>query len=315
MATSELVTVIGGSGFLGRYVVQALAERGHRVRVAVRNPNLALFLRPLGAVGQVQLVQANIRHEASIAAACAGADAVINLVGILFESGEQRFAALQAEGAERVARLAKAAGAKRFVQMSAIGADADAEADYARSKGEGEAAVRAAFPEATILRPSIVFGPEDGFFNRFAAIAKVSPVMPVIQGDTRFQPVYVKDVALAAVRALTQDGFAGQTYELGGPRAYSFRALLAYILAETLYKRPLVDVPLPVAKIQAAVMGLLPNPPLTSDQLKMLGKDNVVSDGAAGLAAFGITPTPLEAIVPSYLVRYRPKGRFSVKAA
>jgi uncharacterized protein YbjT (DUF2867 family) len=315
MATSELVTVIGGSGFLGRYVVQALAERGHRVRVAVRNPNLALFLRPLGAVGQVQLVQANIRHEASIAAACAGADAVINLVGILFESGEQRFAALQAEGAERVARLAKAAGAKRFVQMSAIGADADAEADYARSKGEGEAAVRAAFPEATILRPSIVFGPEDGFFNRFAAIAKVSPVMPVIQGDTRFQPVYVKDVALAAVRALTQDGFAGQTYELGGPRAYSFRALLAYILAETLYKRPLVDVPLPVAKIQAAVMGLLPNPPLTSDQLKMLGKDKVVSDGAAGLAAFGITPTPLEAIVPSYLVRYRPNGRFSVKAA
>jgi uncharacterized protein YbjT (DUF2867 family) len=313
---SKLVTVIGGSGFIGRYVVQKLADAGHRVRVAVRNPNLALFLKPLGRVGQVQLVQANLRNEASIAAAVSGADAVINLVGLLFESGNQRFDDVQRDGAILAAKCAAKSDAIAYIHMSAIGANAQGEAHYARSKGEAETGVRAAFPAATILRPSIVFGPEDGFFNRFAAMAKwPMPVMPVVAGDTKFQPVYVLDVAEAVLRSVESTSHAGQTYELGGPRSYSFRELTQYILDEVMVKKPLVDVPMSIAKLQAKVLGLAPKPLVTTDQLKLLAHDNVVSAGAKTFSDFSITPTPLEAIVPSYLARYRPKGQFSRKPA
>lgn len=311
----QLYTVIGGSGFLGRYVVQRLAAQGHRVRVAVRQPNQALFLKPLGGVGQVMPIAASVTNEASIARAVAGADGVVNLVGILFESGKQKFDAVQAAGAERCARLAKAAGVKRFVQVSAIGADAQSDVDYARTKGEGEAAVSAAFPGATILRPSIVIGPEDGFLNRFGDMARKSPVMPLICGDTQFQPVYVGDVADAVVAAMTTGKHAGETYELGGPRAYTFKEILTYIMDETMNKRPFLPIPAPIAEIQGAVMGMLPNPMLTRGQVKMLKNDNVVSEGAQGLEAFGITPTPMETVAPDYLVRHRPQGRFSKKTA
>lgn len=311
----HLYTVIGGSGFVGRYVVQQLAALGHRVRVAVRHPNQALFLKPMGAVGQVVPVAASVLNEASIARAVEGADGVVNLVGILHESGKQKFDSVQSDGAERCARLSKAAGVKRFVQLSAIGADAQSDVDYARTKGEGEDAAMTAFPEATVLRPSIVFGAEDGFLNRFADIARKSPLMPLICGDTKFQPVYVDDVAQAIVAALTKNGFAGQTYELGGPRTYSFKEILSYIMDETMNKRPFLPIPTAIAEIQGAVMSILPNPPLTKGQVKMLRNDNVVAQGAADISAFDIAPTPMETIAPDYLVRYRPHGRFSKKTA
>lgn len=313
---NKVYTVIGGSGFVGRYIVQQLAEAGHRVRVAVRNPGAALFLKPLGTPGQVEPVLANIRFPGSIANALAGSDGAVNLVGILYKSGAQSFDALQAQGAATVAQAAKAAGLTSLVHVSAIGADSDSPADYARTKAEGEQAVTAAFPDATILRPSIIFGPEDGFFNRFARLARQLPVMPVICGDTRFQPVYVGDVAQAAVQALSDPkAFGGKTFELGGPTVYRFRDLQRYILDEIMCAKPMVDVPLLVAKAQAAVLGLLPKPPLTLGQLRMLERDNVVSAGANGFKAFGINPTPVEAVVPSYLVQYRPQGRFSRKTA
>ncbi len=313
---SKLVTVIGGSGFIGRYVVQKLADAGHRVRVAVRHPNLALFLKPLGRVGQVQLVQANLRNEASIAAAVADTDAVVNLVGLLFESGHQSFDEVQRDGAILAAQCAAKAGAKNFVHMSAIGADAQSDSHYGRSKAEAEAGVRAAFPTATILRPSIVFGPEDGFFNKFAAMAKwPMPVMPVVSGNTKFQPIYVQDVAEAIVHAVDSNAYAGQIYELGGPRVYSFRELTQYILDEIGVHKPLIDVPLGIAKLQAMLLGLAPKPLVTSDQLKLLAYDNVVSSGAKTLEAFGITPTPLEAVVPNYLIRYRSKSPVARKDA
>jgi uncharacterized protein YbjT (DUF2867 family) len=313
---SKLYTVIGGSGFVGRYVVQELAARGHRVRVAVRNPNLALFLKPLGAVGQIQLVQANVRNAPSVARACADADGVVNLVGILSESGYQSFQEVQAEGAKTIAEAARATGVQALVHVSAIGADAASDSNYARTKAEAEQAVLSAMPSAMILRPSLIFGAEDGFFNRFAGLAKIAPIMPVICGDTKFQPVYVADVAQAIVAALeAPHQFGGQTFELGGPKAYRFRDLLRYVLDETLYNRPLVDVPLPIAKLQAALTGWLPKAPLTSDQLILLQTDNVPVADKPGLPTFGITPTPVEAIVPSYLKRYRPKGQFSEKAA
>ncbi|MEX6724813.1 complex I NDUFA9 subunit family protein [Parapedomonas caeni] len=312
----DLYTVFGGSGFIGRYVVQQLAARGHRVRVAVRNPNLALFLKPSGAVGQIQLVQANVRNAESVARAVAGADGVVNLVGLLAESGHQTFKDVQAEGAATVARAAAAAGVRAFVQMSAIGADAASPARYARTKAEAEAAVRAALPQATILRPSVVFGPEDDFINRFARLARMLPVMPVVAGDTRFQPVYVADVAAAVVSALEAPAeVGGHVFELGGPRTYTMRDLLAYILDEAMLDRPLVEVPMAAAGLLASLTGWLPGAPLTSDQLLMLARDNVVSPTSADLRALGVSPTPLEAIAPSYLVQYRPKGRFSTKAA
>lgn len=310
-----LVTVFGGSGFIGRYVVQRLAHQGHRVRAAVRRPTLAEFLRTYGNVGQVVPVQANIRDDASVQAAVRGADAVVNLVGLLYESGKQRFDAVHAEGAARVARAAKAAGVKRFVQLSAIGADPRATAAYARTKAAGEAAIREAFPGATVLRPSLVFGPEDAFFNRFANLARLLPVLPLIGGgETKFQPVYVRDVAAAVAAVLS--GAAQPTYELGGPRVYSFRELLEYILAETQRKCLLVPLPWEIARFEALLLevfaGLLLRVPLlTRDQVELLKSDNVAAAGMPGLKELGIEPVSVEAVVPTYLRRYR-KGSAAV---
>lgn len=311
--TRDLVTVIGGSGFIGRYVVRLLARQKHRIRVAVRHPNEALFLKPMGDVGQVQLLPTNIRNAASVARAVEGADAVVNLVGILQPSGHEDFQSVHLNGAEAVAKAAAAAGVRRLVQLSAIGADRNAESAYASSKGEGEIAVRAAFPAATILRPSIVFGDEDGFFNRFARLACI-PLLPlplIGGGKTRFQPVYVCDVAEAVARAATQDAFAGQTFELGGPKVYSFREILELVLAEIRRDKMMLLVPFFAAKIGAFFTGILPNAPLTMDQVELLKHDNVVSPDARTLRDLGIDPTPAESIVGTYLERYRKQGQFS----
>ena len=306
-----LVTVFGGSGFIGRYVVRNLARAGWQVRVAVRRPDEALFLKTAGDVGQVTPVAANIRDDASVNAACVGADAVVNLVGILYEGGRQKFDAVQAEGAGRVARAAKVAGAKRFVQISAIGADANSDSAYARSKAAGEAKVAMAFPGATILRPSIVFGPEDNFFNRFAKMAMLSPALPLIGGgNTRFQPVYVGDVAAAVAKAIEDAGTAGNTYELAGPRAYTFRELLRLMLNEIGRCRLLVPLPFALAMLKATFLQLLPMPLLTVDQVKLLKRDNVAS-GKPGLKELGISPTAVEVVIPTYLDRYRPRGHYS----
>jgi len=309
----DLVTIFGGSGFVGKNIVEQLAAKGYRVRVAVRNPNSALFVKPLGDVGQVQVVQANLRDEKSVFAAIQGSDVVINLVGILFESGKQSFSSVHASGAALIAKFSADLDVKKLIHMSAIGADAESEALYAKTKAKGEEAVRHYYPDAVIFRPSIIFGPDDGFFNRFGNMAKLSPIMPVISGDSKFQPVYVCDVAEAFVKAVEDDVCDGQTYTLGGPRTYSFRELLAYICEETDNDRTLVDIPMPIAKIQAVFMGLLPTPPLTLDQLTMLEKDNVVGEGEQGFDALGINPTPVEAVVPSYMWQYRPKGQFVVE--
>lgn len=303
---ARLITVFGGSGFIGRYLVQRLARRGWQIRVAVRHPAQALFLKPLGDVGQITPVPASLRHEGSIRAAVAGSDAVVNLVGILYQRGRQGFAEIHAEGARRVAGAARAAGAERLVQMSALGADPSSPSDYARSKAAGEAAAAAAFPGASIVRPSVVFGPEDGFFNRFAALARYSPVLPLIGGGhTRFQPVYVGDVADALLRIVEDPACAGRTYELGGPQVYSFRELMELTLETTCRDRWLIPVPFWLASLQATFLGLLPSPPLTRDQVRLLQRDNVVSPGAPGLAELGIAPTAAEVIIPTYLDIYR----------
>ncbi|GAB4175395.1 MAG: complex I NDUFA9 subunit family protein [Thalassobaculales bacterium] len=308
----RLVTVFGGSGFIGRNLVGRLAKAGYRVNVAVRRAEQAKFLKPLGDVGQITPVPASLRDPASIARAVAGAWAVVNLVGILHESGRQRFHAIHAEGARQAALAAKAAGAQRFVQVSAIGADPASPAAYARSKAAGEAAVRAVFPEATILRPSLVFGPDDGLFNRFAAMARLAPALPLIGGGhTRFQPVYVGDVADAIMAALAGPG--GGTYELGGPEVVTFREILELMMHHTGIRRPLVPVPWWVARLKGAMLQCLPSPPLTLDQVRMLERDNVVAPGAKGLADLGITPTPMAVVLPGYLERFRPGGRFSPK--
>ncbi len=305
----KVATVFGGSGFIGRYLVQRLAHRDYIVRVAVRDPVGARFLQTQGSVGQIVPLAAGVTEEAAAARAIAGADLVVNLVGILFERRRGDFARIQAEGAGRIARLAAAAGVGRVVHVSAIGADPASPSAYGRTKGEGEQAVRAAFPGATILRPSIVFGPEDQFFNRFAALSRMLPFMPVVMGNTRFQPVYVGDVAEAIVAAgVGQAAAAGRTYELGGPRVLSFRELLRYILEVTGQRKPMIDIPPGIARLQARVGELLPNPPLTTDQLLMLARDNVVAEGAEGLAALGIAPKAIEAVVPGYLRRFRPGG-------
>jgi uncharacterized protein YbjT (DUF2867 family) len=312
-----VATIFGGSGFIGRYIVQRLARRGWILRIAVRRPDSALFLKPLGDVGQITPMAANIRHDASVAAAIEGVDHVINLVGVLYEHGPQRFAAVHAEGARRVASAARAAGVKRLLQMSALGADAGSPSLYARTKAEGEAMVREAFPEAVILRPSVVFGPEDDFFNRFAEIARFSPILPLIGGGkTRFQPVYVGDVADAAVAILDRPEDApftpaGKTYELAGPRIYSFKQLMELLLAEIGRKRILMPVPWGIARLQAAVLGLLPQPPLTLDQLKLLQRDNIAGGQLPGFADLGIVPDGPEAILPAYLDRFRAGGRFA----
>ncbi|TXH37488.1 MAG: complex I NDUFA9 subunit family protein [Rhodospirillaceae bacterium] len=309
-----VVTVFGGSGFIGRYVVEKLAKRGWMIRVAVRRPDDALFLKTAGQLGQIAPIAANIRDQRSVEAVIAGADAVINLVGILFESGPQRFAKVQAEGPGRIAAAAAAAGVRQMVHISAIGADSASPAAYGRSKAAGEQAVRAAFPAATILRPSIVFGPEDGFFNRFAAMTRLSPALPLIGGGrTRFQPVYVVDVADAVLAALERPDAAGQTYELGGPGTYSFRELMQLLLQEIGRRRLLIPIPFALASLQGALLQYLPSPPLTLDQVRLLKRDNVVSPGAKGLADLGIAPTAVEVILPTYLDKYRPRGGYDRK--
>lgn len=310
------VTVFGGSGFVGRYVSRKLAKKGYRVRVAVRRPNEAMFLRPHGDVGQVEPIQANIRDEASTIRAIDGSDAVINLVGILFPTSRQSFDTVQLEGAERIARICEGRGITKLIQMSAIGADSGSEIAYQRTKGAAEEAVRRYVPEATILRPSLVFGPEDQFFNRFAQMASISPVLPLIKGDTRFQPVYVGDVAEAAVRALDGGVAQGATFELGGPEIISMRDVFDIVMEQTRRKRLVLPVPDMIAKIQAWAFEL-PNrmfgiaPLLTRDQLKMLGADNIVGEGAKTLADLGIEPTTMDAILPTYLYRYRPSGQYA----
>lgn len=308
MADRRVATVFGGAGFIGRHVVQRLAKQGWIVRVAGRDTEKAGRLRTLGAVAQVVPVSASVTDEASVARAVAGAEAVVNLVGILFERKAGDFTRIQAEGAGRVARLATAAGVRRFVHVSAIGADAGSESAYARTKAEGEAAVRAAFPAATILRPSVVFGPEDQFFNRFGALAAMLPVMPVVCGPTRFQPVYVGDVADAVMAAIEQEAAQGRTYELGGPRTMTMREVLEFVLEHAGRRRPLVAMPEGLVRLQARLGELLPSPPLTRDQLILLGKDNVVAEGADGLEALGIRAKAAEAVAPAYLARYRPGG-------
>lgn len=323
------VTVFGGSGFIGRHLVRRLAARGDILRIAVRDREGANFLRPMGDVGQIVPMRVDLRDEAVVAAAVHGADAVVNLVGILHESGKQSFRAIQAEGPGRIARVAAAAGVKRLVHLSAIGADPHSPADYARSKAAGEAGLRAAFPEATILRPSVVFGPEDQFFNRFGAMALILPALPVIgasprlerwpeggaridwlgSGGARFQPVYVGDVAEAIVRSLEEPAARGRLYELGGPRVYSFAQILRLVLQETHRRRLLFPLPFWLADLQALFLGLLPKPPLTRDQVKLMRRDNVVSRGAPGFAELGIEPTGVEIMIPTYLDIYRPGGR------
>jgi NADH dehydrogenase len=304
MNTRSVATVVGGSGFIGRYVVKRLVAAGHVVRVAVRDPEQAQFLKPMGRVGQVVPLFADITDDATIARAVDGASLVVNLVGILAERRRGDFARVQAEGAGRVARIAAATSVRRLVQMSAIGASSEGPSEYAKTKAAGEAAVRAAFPSATILRPSIVFGPEDQFFNRFGAMAALFPVMPLIAGDTRFQPVYVGDVADAVLQALARGEAEGAVYELGGPRIMSFREILGWILAQTGRHKWLMPVPPAAARLLARV----PFSGLTSDQLLSLGRDNVADPGLPGLAELGILPTPIELIVPDYLARFRRAG-------
>jgi uncharacterized protein YbjT (DUF2867 family) len=314
-----LVTVFGGSGFVGAQVVRALAKRGLRLRVAVRNPGRGYRLRMLGDVGQIEIVQANVRNPDSIARAVAGAQACVNLVGVLYETGRQQFQTIHALGARNIAEAAAAVGVERFVQVSSIGADPDSPSKYARTKALGEAAVREIIPGAVILRPSIVFGPEDGFFNRFAAIASLSPAIPLFGGgETRFQPVFVGDVAAAVATAIVNPAQAGQIYELGGPGVYSFKALMQLVCRETGRRPLLVPIPFALASLIGAagdlVAGLIP-PPLTSDQVKLLRVDNVATPGVPGLAELGIEPSALEPVLPTYLFRYRKGGQYAEQVA
>ncbi|MBK5926736.1 complex I NDUFA9 subunit family protein [Rhodobaculum claviforme] len=315
---SKLVTIYGGSGFVGRYVTQRMARQGWRVRVAVRRPNEALFVKPYGVVGQVEPVFCNIRDDDSVRAAMKSADAVINCVGILVEEGPNRFADVQSEGAARVARIAAEEGVGQLVQLSAIGADSASASVYSRTKAEGEGAVLEHFPRAVILRPSLIFGPEDAFFNRFAGIAQISPVLPVVGGDTRFQPVWVEDVAEAAMRAALGDAKPG-VYELGGPEVKTFRELMTMMLEMIRRRRLTFNMPFWMARMQGSALdlgsrltrGLLTNRLLTRDQVENLARDNVVSPHVRGFADLGIEPTPMATVLPEYLWRFRPSGQYS----
>jgi NADH dehydrogenase len=316
----RLATVFGGSGFIGRHVVQRLAAEGWRVRVATRDPEGAIYLRPRGDVGQVEPVYADLTKEFSVAAAVERADLVINLVGILYERGRQKFNAIHVEGAARIAAAAKAAGVKQLVHVSALAADETSDSLYAKSKAEGEKAVLAAFPEAVILRPSAVFGPEDTLFNRFAELAGIAPALPVFvtdgfrpkglgfdlwgSGGAKFQPAYVGDVADAAIKVL-ETGHEGKIYELAGPQTYSLKQIIELALSASGRKRCLVPMPLGIAKIKAAFLQLLPKPPLTVDQVRMLAHDNVAGGALPGFKQLGIAPSSAEAIVPSYLARFK----------
>lgn len=318
---TKLVTIYGGSGFLGRYIARRMAKEGWRVRVAVRRPNEALFVKPYGAVGQVEPVFCNIRDDASVRAAMAGAEAVVNCVGTFDRRGANNFGAVHVEGAGRIARLAAESGVGRLVHISAIGADADSESDYARTKAEGEAAVLAAFPGAMILRPSLMFGPEDGFYNRFAAMSRLGPVLPLVGAETRFQPVYVDDVARAAVAGVL--GEASGVFELGGPETATFHELMRDMLKVIHRRRMIVNVPFWVARLMASILdfgamltgGIVSNRILTRDQAKSLAHDNVAAPDARGFAELGITPTPTEAVLPDYLWRYRPSGQYDAITA
>lgn len=323
MLSSELVTVFGGSGFIGRNVVRILAKRGYRIRAAVRRPHLAGDLQPLGGVGQIHAVQANVRDRASVDRAIEGAHTVVNLVGILQEAGRQSFEAVHAEGARTVAVAALAGGARRFVQMSALGADPDSTSLYARTKAEGEAAARGIMTGAVALRPSVVFGPDDEFFNRFAALARLLPVVPLVGAATRFQPVFVGDVAEAVAGAVDGTAAGGRIYELGGPEIRTLREIVEYVLAVTGRRRLLLPLPFAVARAQAAVieladrlsLGLMPDDfVITRDQVRLLERDNVVSEAAKRdgrtFEGLGLVPTGYDAIVPSYLWRFRKSGQF-----
>lgn len=312
----DLVTVFGASGFVGRHVVRALAARGFRIRAVSRKPNLANFLLPAGNVGQIQIVKGNVNNDADVARAVDGAGAVVIAAGVLFGHGLQNLEKINADAPGRIARAALAAGAGALVHISAIGADTEALSEYARTKGLGERAVRDGFPKAVVLRPSLVFGPEDSFFNRFAALARFAPALPLIGGGkTKFQPVYVGDVAAAVVRAVEDKATAGRTYQLGGPKAYSFKELLQFILAETGRKRMLTPLPFLAAKILGFFLQMpsfiLPlRPQLTVDQVRLLENDNLVQSGAFTLDDLDIAPKTVEAIVPGYLWRFHPKGQF-----
>lgn len=315
---SKLVTIYGGSGFVGRYIARRMAKEGWRVRVAVRRPNDALFVKPYGVVGQVEPVACNIRDDASVRAVMKGADAVVNCVGILNRSGKNTFDAVQASGAARIARLAAEEGVATLVHLSAIGADENSPSEYQQTKAAGEKAILSAFPNAVILRPSIIFGTEDGFFNRFAAMARLGPVLPVVGADTRFQPVFVDDVAQAAVLGITGKAAPG-IYELGGPDTETFRDLMRRMLHVIRRRRLVINIPFFAASImggafdllQTLSLGLFQNAMITRDQVRNLRADNVVSPGARGFADLGITPTAMEAVLPEYLWRYRPSGQFA----
>jgi uncharacterized protein YbjT (DUF2867 family) len=314
-----LVTVFGGSGFLGRHVVRALAGRGYRIRVAVRRPELTGYLQPMGRVGQIHAVQANLRFPDSVSAAVGDADAVVNLVGILFESGRQRFDAVMTKGSRTVADAAKAAAAP-LVHVSAIGADEHSSSRYARAKAQGERLVHEADNTAIIVRPSIVFGPEDDFFNRFAAMARISPALPLVGGGhTRIQPIFAGNVGEAIARAVDGDLKSGATYELGGPEVCTFKELMQFVLAVTHRRRLLVPVPFTLMKLQAMVLQFWPKPPITPDQVELLKRDNVVGDDAKRdgrtLEGIGITPESIAAIVPTYLWRFRKTGQFNPNPA
>jgi len=316
--STGLVTVFGGSGFIGKHVVRALIKQGYRVRVAMRRPHIGQDLKVIGNVGHIQIVQANLRFEDSVIRAVEGADAVINLVALLYESGSQSFDKLHIDGAETVAKAASAASITNFVQVSAIGADVKAKSEYSRTKGEGEARVKAHVPTADIIRPSIVFGSEDKFFNRFAALAGVSLALPLIGGgETKFQPVYVGDVATAIAKVVRQ-GTTGTTYELGGPRTYSYKELMQFILTTIDRKRLLLPIPWAGANMlgfMGEISGALPfvSPFLTRDQVVSLQKDNIVSETTQSLSDLGIIPETIEAIVPAYLERFRKYGQFYEK--
>ncbi len=323
----RIVTVFGGSGFVGRHLVKRLVQRGYSVRVAVRDVEAANFLKPMADAGQIVPWPCNVTRPAEVTAALDGAQAAVNLVGILFEWGSQTFDSVHLEGARNVAEQAAALGINRFVHMSALGADKDSDADYARTKGLAEEAVRAALPEAVIVRPSVIFGPEDNFFNQFAAMSRISPVLPVMgapmipkislggespikidffgDGGPKFQPVYVGDVAEAIAVALDNPSARGTTFELGGPAVYSFKELMELVLAVTGRKCRLVPFPLLAAEFQALFLERLPKPLLTRDQVKLLQHDNVLSGNAPGLADLGIEAQTAEAIIPTYLVQYR----------
>ena len=315
----ELVTIFGGSGFVGTQVVQLLARAGYRIRVAVRRPDLAGHVKPLGSVGQVVPIQANVRNKESVAAAVRGAGIVINLAAIGIEKGKQRFRAVNVAGARNVAEAAAASGVRTLVQMSALGADANSPSLFARSRAMGEAEVRAHFPDAIIIRPSVIFGVGDDFFNTLGQIARMLPVMPLFGGKTKFQPVYVGDVAEAVAAAARGEAKAGTTYELGGPEIVSNRELTERVLRYTNRSNPILPLPAGVGTLLAIPMGLMPKPLLTGDRVRLLGLDNVVSDAAMAegrtLASLGIVPRPLDAVLPSYLWRFSPNGQFDRQTA